>query len=139
MSDDQIVKDNIRRQTLKILFLFSSRSCSSSLPRRVSGAKDDISCSITFTLTGQQREAVPRTSSQHLIRYTSRLAGTFRQGRQEEAHQAHILWSADLCLGEDVRADQVPGRARESQARIRSGDDRISSEGNTKDHVTMRG
>ena len=59
----------------------------------------------------------------------SRLARPLRQGREEEAHPAHLLRPADLRAGEDVRADEVPGGAGARQAGLRPRHVRISSEG----------
>ena len=66
-----------------------------------------------------------------LTRSVFRLARPLWQGRKEEAHAAHVFWPADFCLGEDFRADKVPGGTRESQARLRPRHDGISSEGET--------
>lgn len=57
------------------------------------------------------------------------LAGRHGQGRQEEAHAAHVQRTADLRAGEDLRADQVPGRARARQAGVRARHDRVASQG----------
>lgn len=56
-------------------------------------------------------------------------SGRHGQGRQEEAHEAHLQWPADLRAGEDLRADQVPGRAGAGQARVRTRHDRVTSQG----------
>lgn len=59
------------------------------------------------------------------------------QGRQEEAHEAHVQRPADLRAGEDVRADQVPGGARTRQAGLRPGHDRVTSQGRRRFYHTI--
>lgn len=51
------------------------------------------------------------------------------QGRQEEAHPAHLQRAANLRPGENLRADQVSGRSGAGEAGVRPGDDRVASEG----------
>ena len=54
--------------------------------------------------------------------------------RQEETHQADIQRTSDLRSGENIRADKIPGRARESTAGLLSGHDGVPGQG--KDYVT---
>ena len=51
------------------------------------------------------------------------------QGREEEAHAAHVLWPADICFGEDVRTDKVLGGARAGKVSVRTGHVRESGQG----------
>jgi len=51
------------------------------------------------------------------------------QGRQEEAHEAHVQRATDLRAREDFRADQVPGGPGTGEARVRAGHDRVPSQG----------
>lgn len=52
-----------------------------------------------------------------------------RQGWQEKTHTAHVQRPTDLRVGEDLRADQIPGRARTREASIRAGNDGVASQG----------
>ena len=54
------------------------------------------------------------------------------QGRQEEAHETHVLGAADLRAGEDVRTDQVSGGAWESPTSLRLGNVRVTSQGKSR-------
>jgi len=54
-----------------------------------------------------------------------------REGRQEEAHEAHVQRATDLRAREDFRADQVPGGSGTGETGVRTRHDRISSEGKT--------
>ncbi len=51
------------------------------------------------------------------------------QRREEEALQTDLFRPADLRPGEDLRADQVPGRAGESAPRVFAGDEREPGQG----------
>uniref|UniRef100_A0AAQ4NZX2 Uncharacterized protein n=1 Tax=Gasterosteus aculeatus aculeatus TaxID=481459 RepID=A0AAQ4NZX2_GASAC len=51
------------------------------------------------------------------------------QGREEEAHAAHLLRAADLRAGENLRADQVPRGPRARAARVLPGNDGEPGEG----------
>ena len=50
-----------------------------------------------------------------------------RPRREEETHEADVFRATDLRAGEDLRADQVLGGTRTSQACLRARDDGIAS------------
>jgi len=54
-----------------------------------------------------------------------------RKRRQKEAHEAHVQRATDLRAREDFRADQVPGGSGTGEIGVRTGHDRITSEGKT--------
>ena len=49
--------------------------------------------------------------------------------------QAHLFWSADICPGKDVRADEILGGARAGQAGLRPRHDRVASQGEDFDRL----
>ncbi|KAL6456788.1 hypothetical protein MHYP_G00353320, partial [Metynnis hypsauchen] len=51
-----------------------------------------------------------------------------RDGGQKETHQAHVQWTPDLRPGENLRADQILSRTRESQTGIFTGHDRVTGQ-----------
>lgn len=55
------------------------------------------------------------------------------QGRQEEAHEAHVQRATDLRARENIRTDQVPGGSGTGETRVRAGHDRITGEGENTD------
>lgn len=50
-----------------------------------------------------------------------------RQGCEEEAHSAHLLRTANIRAGENLRTNQVPGRTGTGETGIRARNDGVSS------------